>query len=71
MTAEGEVCFSHAQVARNSQWWGIASPEKATLNLRSAKVGSLLNDEKAGRTRGAYFLTDLFITGSTIEFPEM
>lgn len=56
MTADGEVCFSHAHVARSFQWCGVKSPEKAILNLSSAKVGRLLNEKKSWPNKGTYFL---------------
>src|SRR5260370_205399 len=56
MAANGEVCFTYANVTRNFQWWCVRSREKAILNLSFAKVGKLLNDPKSWANEGNVFL---------------
>ena len=43
--AKGKVSFAHAYVARNFEWHHVKSPEKTILDLRSAKIGTLEDDE--------------------------
>jgi hypothetical protein len=45
--AEGEVRFTAAYIGGSFQWSGVESPKTAILNLRSAKVGSLLNEKSS------------------------
>jgi hypothetical protein len=42
-TVDGEVRLSSAEVGRDFQWKDLESPEKASLDLRFTKVGTLLN----------------------------
>jgi hypothetical protein len=59
IVAEGMVRFTHASVARNFEWKDFESCNKATLDLRFTKVGTLLNDRYAqGRpSQGNLFLS--------------
>jgi hypothetical protein len=54
--AEGEVLFAFTSVARNFQWWGVQCPEKATLDLRLTKVGTLFNDQNSWPKHGELYV---------------
>jgi len=50
--AEGAVNFVGAYVGRYFQWYGIQSPENSILDLRFARVGTLLNEQASRLTAG-------------------
>lgn len=56
--AEGQVQFTHASVAHNFEWRDVKSPDKAILDLRFTKVGTLFNDPDPKRrpNQGQLFL---------------
>jgi hypothetical protein len=49
---EGEIRFLSAYVGRNFQWSEVKFPEKAVLDLRRARVGTLLNRRDSWPTQG-------------------
>jgi hypothetical protein len=59
--AEGKVSFMSAKVERYFQWHGVDSPEKATLDLRSARVGTLW--DKKDNWPGKLFLQGFVYDG--------
>jgi hypothetical protein len=56
MAAEGVVRFAYAEVTHDFEWWGLESPEKATLDLRFAEVGRLLNHQNSWPNKGNVFI---------------
>jgi len=52
ITAEGKVSFSHAFIAHNLEWREVNLPEKATLDLRFTKVGTIYDDPKSWPLQG-------------------
>jgi hypothetical protein len=50
--AEGVVRFAGASVSSSFQWWNLDSPEKAILDLRFAKVRTLLNHQNSWPAKG-------------------
>ena len=57
--AQGRVSLIAAEVKRHFQWRGVRSPAKVTLDLRSAKLGTLWDDEKSWPTKGNLYLQGL------------
>jgi hypothetical protein len=55
--AEGEVVFVFAYVTRDFQWTSLKSPEKALLDLRFTKVGTLFNAQDSWPSAGNLHLT--------------
>jgi len=60
--AEGTVVFFNGYVGRSFQWWGVESPEKAILDLRLVRVGTLLSRPDSWPTQG-----NLRVDGSIYE----
>jgi len=58
-SADGAVDFTGAEVKRIFHWHGIETPEKAKLGLRSAKVGTLYDEEKSWPKQGQLYLQGL------------
>jgi hypothetical protein len=50
--AEGQVSFFHSHVGRDFQWSRVESPANAFLDLRVAKVETLLNSKDSWPTEG-------------------
>jgi len=57
--ADGRVSFVAAEVKRHFQWRGVASPQKATMDLRSAKLGTLFDDEQSWPSQNNLYLHGL------------
>jgi len=51
-SADGEIRFLGAYVARDFQWSGAKFPEKAILDLRQARVWTLLNPQSSWPIKG-------------------
>lgn len=58
-TATGTVCLSGAAIGRYFVWAGVLSPTAATLDLRSARIGILRDDEESWPDRGKLFIDGL------------
>jgi sRNA-binding regulator protein Hfq len=56
---EGEVNLIGATIGRYFVWTGVESPEKVTLDLRSAKIGTLWDDERSWPKPGELLLDGL------------
>jgi sRNA-binding regulator protein Hfq len=54
--ADGQVSFAIAYITRSFQWRSVKSPEKAILDLRSARVGTLWDDKTSWPRVGNLFL---------------
>jgi hypothetical protein len=54
--AEGKVVFTNARISRDFQLDGVIWSQNAILDLRHAKVGTLLNNEKSWPKKGNLFL---------------
>ena len=57
--AEGNVCLAGATIYGVLVWTRVESPEKVTLDLRSAKIGTLWDDQKSWPESGKLFLNGL------------
>ncbi|MEA3225993.1 MAG: hypothetical protein U9Q07_08585, partial [Planctomycetota bacterium] len=57
--AEGKVNFITMTTGKYFLWRGVDSPEKAELDLRSAKIGTLWDDPKSWPESGKLFLHGL------------
>ena len=58
IVAKGKVQFTSASVDGGFEWRDVKSPETATLDLRSAKAGSLFNDQNSWPDEGKLFIND-------------
>lgn len=56
--AQGDIRFFGAYVGRAFRWFGVRSPEKVKLDLRQAKVGTLLNSEDSWPTQGKLYVDE-------------
>lgn len=56
---EGKVLFHGAEVRGCFLWCKVASPEKTSLDLRCAKIGSLWDEKKSWPEKGKLFLYGL------------
>jgi hypothetical protein len=54
--AEGNIIFFGAYVGRAFRWFGVESPEKVKLDLRQARVGTLLNSQDSWPTQGKLYV---------------
>jgi len=61
--AEGKVVFVGAKVSGHFVWSGVDSPEKVTVDLRSARIGTLLDGEESWPDSGKLFLHGLIYDG--------
>ena len=57
--ARGRVAFVAAEAKRFFRWHGVGSPNTATLDLRSAKIGTLWGDEKSWPEKGNLYVQGL------------
>jgi len=57
--AEGQLIFIKAIIDGGFQYQGIDSPEKAELDLRSAKIGTLYDEQKSWPDKGKLHLSGL------------
>lgn len=57
--AHGRVSFVAAEVKQHFQWYGVKSPGKATMDLRSAKLGTLWDDANSWPKPGNLYLQGL------------
>lgn len=57
--AEGLVSLAGARINGHLVWTGVKSPEKAGLDLRSAKIGTLWDERKSWPDEGELYLNGL------------
>ncbi len=57
--AEGEVCLDSATIVKTLVWTNIESPEKTTLNLQLARIGTLWDDQESWPESGKLHLHGL------------
>jgi len=57
--AEGKVSLASATIIGDFEWTGISSARQTTLDLRSAKIGTLLDDQESWPEKGKLFLHGL------------
>ncbi len=67
--AEGLVSLVDATIIRYFEWMDVDSPEKATLDLRSAEIGTLWDEEKSWPSEGNLQLNGLIYTKIGDESP--
>jgi sRNA-binding regulator protein Hfq len=54
--AEGIVSLGSAEIGKHLQWRSVRNPEKATLNLRSARVKTLWDEKASWPPKGQLYL---------------
>jgi sRNA-binding regulator protein Hfq len=54
--AEGNVSLAVAEIGKHLQWWGVRSPEKVTLDLRSARAKTLWDEKASWPPKGQLYL---------------
>ncbi len=68
--AEGCVSLVDAMIGRSFIWTDVKSPQKATLDLRSAKIGSLWDEQKSWPDKGRLYLHGLVYDNLDDEAPK-